>query len=83
MTYQYVSDDALRIIAAYEDLFVNTGGNPAAELLEDLQRPSTDERPNNLLAVNEVRFMLAISVQSQVSLLLRLEREGFIQKIGD
>lgn len=60
------------------DLWNNTGGNDPAELLQDLQRRGTDERPNRLMSVNVVRFTLAVAVAAQVSLIAELERRRVV-----
>ncbi len=77
-TYDHVTPDQLKIIEAYRDHLFNTGGNDPADLLNDMQRPSTPERANHMASTNIVRFTLAVGVQSQVALLRRLEREGIL-----
>lgn len=74
--YPHVSAQQLRIIDLYGSLFTNTGGSEPAALLNDMQRPSTDERPNYMASTNIVRFTLAVGVQSQVALIARLEIAG-------
>ena len=74
--YPHVIPDQLRICAEYGHLFHNTGGNDPADLLNDLQRPHTAERPNYMASTNVVRFTLAVGVQSQVYLIAKLERIG-------
>lgn len=76
--YEHVSAAQQRIVALYGHLFTNTGGNDPCDLLNDMQRPSTDERPNYMASTNIVRFILAVGVQSQVALLAHLEREGWL-----
>lgn len=66
------------LIERYGELLTNTGGNDPAELLQDLQRPGTDAKPNRLMSTNVVRFVLAVSVQSQLALLAGLQREGML-----
>lgn len=65
--------DTLRAIKDFGDLLNNTGGNPPAELLEDFQN---NER---LFATNIVRYLLATAVDSQVNLILRLQKEGLLR----
>lgn len=65
--------DTLRVIKDFGDLLNNTGGNPPAELLEDFQN---SER---LFATNIVRYLLAAAVNSQVNLILRLQKEGLLR----
>ena len=67
------------IVERYGDLFTNTGGNDPLDLLQDLQRPGTDDRPNRLASSNVVRFTLAVAAQAQAALLARLEDLGRIQ----
>jgi hypothetical protein len=76
--YPHVRDWQRNIVAAYGDLLNNTGGNDPLDLLNDLQRPGTDERPNRLMSVNVVRFSLALGVSCQVSLLRTLIEKGRI-----
>lgn len=68
----------LTLLEKYGHLLTNTGGNDPADLLNDLQRPGTDERPNRLMSSNIVRFTLAVGVASQVSLLSALEKGGLL-----
>ncbi|AWN07800.1 hypothetical protein HOT31_gp130 [Microbacterium phage Hendrix] len=61
-----------RIVEKYGHLLNNTGGN---EPLELLRRLNTEER---LMTTNMPVAVLAIAVQSQISLLITLERESVI-----
>lgn len=76
--YPDVTDSQKDICARFGHLLTNTGGNDPVDLLQDMQRPGTDARPNRLASTNVVRFTLAVGVQSQVWLLQRLEREGLL-----
>ena len=67
-----LDDKTLKVIEEFGELFNNTGGNPPAELLEDLEN---DER---MFSTNIVRYLLAVAVQSQVTLILRLKAEGLL-----
>lgn len=62
----------VHLIARYEQYLNNTGGNPAAELLTDL------ETNDNMIGTNLVRYLLAFAVQSQVELLRVLEDAGLL-----
>lgn len=53
----------------YREHFENTGGNPIEELMND-----DDSSMQN----NYVRFILIISVRSQVTLLNRMHRSGLV-----
>lgn len=66
------------LVARYGQLLTNTGGNDPLDLLQDLQRPGTDDQPNRLMTTNVVRFLLAASINAQLSLLARLERDGLV-----
>lgn len=70
--YPHVDECTKRIVKKYETLLTNTGGNDPLDLLNDLYKPE----PNNLMAVNIVRFTLAVGIQSQVGLLHLLEKNG-------
>ena len=61
-----------KAIETYGHLLNNTGGNPPAELLEDLR---DDER---MFSTNIMRYLLAVAVQSQLTLLIRLRNEGLL-----
>lgn len=67
-----LEDNVLNAIEKYGELLNNTGGNPPAELLEDLR---DDER---MFSTNIVRYLLAMAVKSQVTLILRLQAEGLL-----
>lgn len=54
----------------YREDFVNTGGNSIEELMDDLDRDKT------MVQTNVVRFVLAVSVSSQVGMLTRLHEAG-------
>ena len=70
--HPYVTDRERELVEKYGDLLNNTGGNDPLDLLNDFNKP----QPNNLMAVNVVRFVLAMAVHSQIVLLGTLEREG-------
>lgn len=76
--YPHVHDWQWPLIEMYGDLLNNTGGNLSEDLLNDLQRPSTNERPNRLASTNIVRFTLAAEVQSQLVLLHCLREKRFL-----
>lgn len=77
-TYPHVREWQRPLVEQYGRLFNNTGGNDPLGLLNDLQNPGTDDRPNRLASVNVVRFTLAVAVQTQVNLLHRLVEEGLL-----
>lgn len=62
----------VRVAAEYGHLLNNTGGNEPLELLTRLNR---EER---LMTTNLPVAVLAIAVQSQISLILTLEKEGLL-----
>jgi hypothetical protein len=72
--YPHVRPFEFEIIEKYGHHFNNLGGNEAADLLNDYNKPS----PNNLMRVNIVRFTLATMVHSQVLLLRSLESDGMV-----
>lgn len=72
--YPHVKTDEREMVERFGHLLNNTGGNDPLDLLNDFNRPS----PNNLMAVNIVRFTLAMGVHTQVGLLRRLINEGLI-----
>lgn len=71
--YPYVSEQEQSVATRWEHLLTNTGGNSPRELMNDLGKPNS-----NMMATNIVRFVLAVSVQGQVELLIRLEAEGVL-----
>lgn len=76
--YPHVRPWQFPVVEKYEGLLVNTGGNDALDLLNDMQRPGTDTRPNRLMSTNVVRFTLAVAVQSQVQLLHLMDEKGML-----
>ena len=64
--------EQVRVVEKYGHLLNNTGGNDPIDLLRDL---NTNDR---LLTVNMPVAILAIAVQSQLGLLIRLEKEGLL-----
>lgn len=72
--YPHVAAWQFGIIAKYGDLLVETGGNDPRDLLNDFQKPS----PNNLMAVNIVRFTLAMGVRTQVAVIQKLQDAGLL-----
>ena len=69
--YPHVREYDQRVIRAYEARLNNTGGNDAVELLNDFNTPNS-----NIMRSNVVRFALAMAVHAQLTLLLRLMRDG-------
>lgn len=76
-THTPLPDWKMEILETYGPLLTNTGGNDPRELLEDLQ-PYEDGRPNRLMSTNVVRFVLAIGIEAQVSLIKVLQEEGML-----
>ena len=72
LTFVHPKDIAL--IEKYREHFHNTGGNDPADLLNDLY--GKDE---HMMSTNIVRFTLAVSIQSQMGLLRRLEDQGLLR----
>jgi len=72
--YPHVAEWELGIVVKYGHLLNNTGGNPPAELLDDLSNPGE----KNMARTNLPRFVLAAAVQSQVILIARLQAEGLL-----
>ena len=68
-----LDEETLAILNNYGSLFNNTGGNPPAELLEDIYNNK------NLFATNIVRGLLAMAVLAQVTLIKTLIREGLLR----
>ena len=66
------SEKQVRVVEKYGHLLNNTGGNDPIDLLRDL---NTNDR---LLTVNMPVAILAIAVQGQLGLLIRLEKEGLL-----
>ena len=66
------SEAQVRVVEKYGHLINNTGGNEPLDLLERLNR---NER---LMTTNMPVAVLAIAVQSQISLILTLEKEGLL-----
>lgn len=66
------SEAQVRVTETYGHLFNNTGGNEPLKLLTRLNR---EER---LMTTNLPVAVLAIAVQSQISLILTLEKEGLL-----
>lgn len=66
------SEEQVRVVEKYGHLLNNTGGNDPIDLLRDL---NTNDR---LLTVNMPVAILAIAVQGQLGLLIRLEKEGLL-----
>ena len=64
--------EIVKAIDTYGKFLNNTGGNPPTELLENLR---DNER---MAATNIVRYVLAVAVQSQLTLILRLQAEGVL-----
>lgn len=73
-----VTPRQVELCERYGKLLTNTGGNDPLDLLQDLQWPGRDGRPNYIAATNVVRFTLAVAVQAQVNLLGRLEQQGML-----
>ena len=67
-----LDDETLKAIETYGKFLNNTGGNPPAELLENLR---DDER---MFTTNVVRYLLAFAVKAQVSLIITLQKEGVL-----
>lgn len=74
--YPFVYSWQWVLIDRYGERLTNTGGNPPAELLNDLQNPGSDERPNRLLTTNVVRYLMAFGIAAQLSLLAELTKNG-------
>jgi len=77
MQFEHVSEREQELVKKYLPFINNTGTSRddidgVLGLLNDFNKPS----PNNLMTVNVVRFMLAMSISSQLGLLARLEKEG-------
>ena len=68
-----LDEETLAILNNYGSLLNNTGGNDPAELLEDFYNHE------NMFATNIVRYLLAMAVLAQVTLIKTLIREGLLQ----
>ena len=68
-----LDEETLAILNNYGSLLNSTGGNDPAELLLDFYN---DE---HMFATNIVRYLLAMAVYAQVTLIKTLIREGLLQ----
>lgn len=67
-----INPEDARVAQKYAHLLNNTGGNDPMDLLRRL------DTERNLATTNIFVFTLAAAVQSQVTLLRRLEKEGML-----
>ena len=72
--YHFVHPKDIEILDQFEDHFANTGGNPPADLLNDLNGAAG----KYFASTNVVRFTLAVGVQGQLALIKRLTAAGLL-----
>ncbi len=74
--YPSLYDWQVPILEKYGHLLNNTGGNPPAELINELQ----GQKGARLMQVNIVRYLLAFGVSTQVSLLHDLLKQDLLHE---